>query len=54
MSCGVDGRRSSDMVMLWLWSRPAAAAPIQRLTWEPSYTMGAALKLKKDQKKFFN
>ena len=29
------GRRSDwDLVLLWLWSRPAAAAPIQHLAWE--------------------
>ena len=30
--------------LLWLWHRPAAAAPIRPLTWELLYTTGAALK----------
>ena len=28
MSCGVGCRRGSDPAWLWLWCRPAAAAPI--------------------------
>ena len=28
MSCGVGQRQSSDLMLLWLWCRPAAAAPI--------------------------
>ena len=46
MSCGVDHRRGSDPVMLWLWYRPAAAAPIRPLAWELSYALGIALKSK--------
>ena len=42
-------------MLLWLWCRPAAVAPIRPLAWEPPYAMGAALKKKKkktkDQKK---
>ena len=26
-----------DLVLLWLWHRPAAAAPIILLAWEPPY-----------------
>ena len=33
-----------DLVLLWLWCRMVAAAPIQPLAWESPYTMGAALK----------
>ena len=33
--------------MLWLWCRPAAAAPIRPLVWELPYAMGVALKVKK-------
>ena len=44
MSCGVGGRRASDPALLWLWYRPAAAALIQPLAWEPPYAAGAALK----------
>ena len=45
MSYGVGRRGSSDLV--WLWCRPAAAAPIRPLAWEPPYATGAALKKKK-------
>ena len=34
LSCGVDCRCSSDLVLLWLWCRPAAVAPIQPLAWD--------------------
>ena len=44
MSCGVGHRHNLDPVLLWLWSRPVATAPIQPLTWEPPYAVGAALK----------
>ena len=46
VSYGVGHRRGSDLVLLWLWHRPAAAAPIQPLTWEPPYAAGAPLKNK--------
>ena len=32
---------------LWLWCRPAAAAPIRTLVWELPYASGKALKRKK-------
>ena len=39
------GRRwGSDLVLLWLWCRLAAAALIQPLVWELPYAEGAALK----------
>ena len=44
VSCGVGCRCSSDATLLWLWCRPAAAALIGPLVWEPPYAMGAALK----------
>ena len=28
LSCGVGRRHGSDPVLLWLWRRPAATAPI--------------------------
>ena len=28
VSCGVGRRRGSDQVLLWVWGRPASAAPI--------------------------
>ena len=46
MSCGVGHRHGSDMVLLWLWRRPAAVASIRSLAWEPPYTAGVALKIK--------
>jgi len=50
MSCGVGRRPSWDLVLLWLWHRPAAVAQIQPLAWEPPYAMGAALKRQKNKK----
>ena len=50
MTCGVHCRRGSDPALLWLWCRPADAALIQRLAWEPPYTIGTALKEKKNFK----
>ena len=44
MSCGVGRRHGSDPALLWLWGRPAAAAPIQPLAWEPPYALGAVWK----------
>ena len=53
MSCDVGRRCSKDLVLLWLWSRLAAAAPIWILAWEPQYAMGIALKKKKKEKSIF-
>ena len=36
-------------MLLWLWCRPAAIAPIKPLAWEPLYATGVALK-KQDRK----
>ena len=47
---GVGCRRSSDLALLWLWCRLAAAAPIGPLAWEPPYAVHAALKTKKEKK----
>ena len=33
-----------DLALLWLWGRPAAAALIRPLAWEPPCAAGAALK----------
>ena len=49
MSCGVGRRRSLDPVLLWC--RPAAAALIGPLAWEPPYAVHAALKSKTKQTK---
>ena len=51
MSCGVDCRRVSDPVLLWLWRRPAATAPTGPLAWEPPCAVGVALKQHKTKKK---
>ena len=52
MSCGVGQRLGSGPVLLWLWHRPAAVAPIRSLTWERPYVMGVALKKKKQKKNY--
>ena len=51
MSCGVVRRCSSDLVLLWLCYRLAAAALIQPLAWELPCAEGMALKSKKEKKK---
>ena len=51
MSCGVGCRPGSDPVLLWLWCRPEAIAPIGLLAWEPPYAAGAALRTQKREKK---
>ena len=43
MNCGVGHRCGLDLVLLWLWHRLAATAPIQPLAWEPPYAKGVAL-----------
>ena len=52
MSCGVGHRHGLDLVLLWLWCRPAAAAPIGPLAWEPPCATGVALKRKKKKLQF--
>ena len=47
MSCGVGHGNSSDLVLLWLWCRPATIAPIGPVARELSYGVDAALKNKK-------
>ena len=49
MSCGVGGKLGSYPTP-WLWYRPAAAAPIQPLAWEPPYAIDAAINFKKQNK----
>ena len=39
------------MLLLWLWHRPAAIAPIGLLAWELPFAAPAALKSKKKKKK---
>ena len=45
-SLSTNNRLGSDPMLLWLWYRPAAVAPIRPLAWEPPYAMCAALKSK--------
>ena len=33
-----------DQVLLWLWHRPAATAPIQPVAWKLPHATGVALK----------
>ena len=51
MSCDIGHRRGLSLVLLWLWCRSAAVAPIRPLAWEPPYAVGAALKRQKDTHK---
>ena len=44
MSCGVVCRYDLDLVLLWLWCKLAAVAPVTSLAWECPYSAGAALK----------
>ena len=50
-SCGVGHRRGLDPVLLWLWHRPAATAPIRPLAWKPPHATGAAPEKTKKKKK---
>ena len=50
MSCGVGCRRSSDLVLLWLWRRLVATALMQPLAWEPPHAAEAAQEMAKRQK----
>ena len=43
VSCGVGCRRGSDPSLLWLWCKPAAAAPVIPLAWKPPCAAGVAL-----------
>ena len=49
-SCGVSRRCGSDPPLLWLWHKPAAAAPTPPLALELPYATGVALKRKKRKK----
>ena len=49
-AASVDCGCSSDLALLWLWCRPAAAAPVGPLAWELKYATGVALKKKKERK----
>ena len=49
MSYGIDPRGGLDPVLLWLWCRLAAVAPVQPLTWGRTCASGAALKSKRKE-----
>ena len=49
MSCGVGHRCGSDPVLPSLWCKPADAALIQPLSWEPPYAAGEAIEKKKKE-----
>ena len=51
MSYGVGRRHGLDPMLLELWCRLAAAAPIQPLVWGCQYTADMALKRKEKNKK---
>ena len=51
VSCGIGCRRGSDPLLLWLWRRLEATAPIRPLAWEPPYAVRAAQEIAKRQKK---
>ena len=51
MSYDVGHRCGLDLVLLQLWYRPAATAPILPLVWEHPYALDVALKNQKKKKK---
>ena len=51
MSYGVGHRRGWDPMLLCLWHRPAATAPVRPLAWEPPYATRMVLKGQKTKKK---
>ena len=50
MSCGVGHNYGSNPMLLWLWYKTAATAPIRPLAWELTYAADAAIKVKKKKK----
>ena len=44
ISCSAGHTRGSDPMLLWLWLRPVATAPIWPLAWEHPYAANVALK----------
>ena len=41
-------------MLLWLWYRPAATAPIRPLAWEPPYAAGMPLKRQAKKKNLYS
>ena len=52
MSWGIGRRLGSDLALLGLWCRLAAAALIGPLAWEPPYAADAALKKEEEKQAF--
>ena len=48
-SCCGGGRLGLDVVLPWLWQRPAATAAIRPLAWERAHARGGALKRQKKE-----
>ena len=48
-SCGIDYRYGSDLLLPWLWCKPAAASLIQPLAQEPPYAAGVAIERYKER-----
>ena len=42
-----------DLVLLWLWCRPEAAALIPSLTWKLPFATGVALKKERKKERWF-
>ena len=51
MSCGVGLRRGSDLALMWLGHRLVATSSDSTPSLGTSYTLGAALKSQKREKK---
>ena len=49
--CGVGHRCGVDPMLLCLWYRLAAIAPIRALAWDPPYAVGVAQEMAKKKKK---
>ena len=52
-SCGIGHRSSSDLVLLWLWCRPATT-PRLTPSLELPYDTGAAIKKKEEEEEEIN
>ena len=50
-SHGIGFRCGSNLVLLWLWHRPAATAPIRPLIRGLTYAIGIAIKKKKKKRR---
>ena len=51
VSYGVGRRRGLDLALLWLWWRPAAAAPVWSLAQELPYAADVVLKKKRERER---